>query len=1098
MKIKQVIACLTAVVIGLLNTPLHGVISMVVDAVGESDTMSNRDYISFNQIDGDDNRVNGYIDNLDYDILDTDVAIPKAVCIDRHNSASFQLISNPICEVIYLEDAPKLHKTISQNYYSSGVLYDEFLNKCNSNYGYFDMEKRTSSDGRKKLYDALMEDATALWKSNADISKSDDFYIINSYKFEDYLTSSEAIEVYYTFKNDNPLFYFASNTIIISEGTLFFLTCSEYATANARNSIQEEVKSYVENYEDVIIENNTYGSLLNIHDKLNNSMVYVDNGMQDNHNIVGAVVYGEGVCEAYARTYQLLLNYYGFDNYVVTGTAAGVDHIWNIVKMDDNYYYIDCTFDDSDDCCSYFMFGLNKIISDRTINSPDNTEGLFLCALPTVSDTDFIVPEDVEYVENGLIYSISYSGRAILTGYSDLPNDVIIPKVVNNAVVTEVGKSAFDSCSSLTSIQLPSSIKEIGEAAFANCSSLASINLPEGIEFVGQCAITNTRITSLHIPASLAKVGASPFSNNHYLKTITVEKNNRIFKTDDDVLYHYDDWMCVSIDFMTGCWLPVFTGTGWAIEVYPEQKSSESYKVLDETILASGIHSNFLKKINIQNAYFSGIPCEVEISESNEHYISDNGIIYSKDGSKLVHIPSDRDDISILDSTTIIDSGAFSFCEIESIELPDNITTINSDAFWGSKIQSIVLPGSIKQIGDNAFRACKNLEHIEFPNSIEELPAAVCMDCVRLRSVKLPEGIEAIPFQAFCDTACLETINFPNSLKKIGINAFSNSGIHEIQLPEGLEKIEAQAFMNCNSLYLVSFPETLKTIEAYTFGECDNLRYIRFEGDLPELAEDIFEDISDSPSEELIINYPEKYTAYTNIGNECFECEKEVELRAYSCNNHHYTQKKIAATCTERGHLIYHCEDCNDTFEVFEYNLVENYEIIDENSTSCSYRSIFDNAPLGHECVYVPALEPTTEKSGNIEYWICKRCGKMFSDEYGNNELSDEEIEIPQLIEPTTNPDTTTTTMPVTITITTKPITTTTTTKPTTTTTNPDNIQGDINNDGKIEVTDIVLLKKCLIYKSRFTEYQFNAADINKDGKVNVLDFIIMKRILIK
>lgn len=46
-----------------------------------------------------------------------------------------------------------------------------------------------------------------------------------------------------------------------------------------------------------------------------------------------------------------------------------------------------------------------------------------------------------------------------------------------------------------------------------------------------------------------------------------------------------------------------------------------------------------------------------------------------------------------------------------------------------------------------------------------------------------------------------------------------------------------------------------------------------------------------------------------------------------------------------------------------------------------------------HKMSYVPGKDATCAKSGTVEYWVCSECGKMFSDEDGQNEVT--EIVIP-------------------------------------------------------------------------------------------------------
>ncbi|MGN1086634.1 MAG: dockerin type I repeat-containing protein, partial [Porcipelethomonas sp.] len=93
-------------------------------------------------------------------------------------------------------------------------------------------------------------------------------------------------------------------------------------------------------------------------------------------------------------------------------------------------------------------------------------------------------------------------------------------------------------------------------------------------------------------------------------------------------------------------------------------------------------------------------------------------------------------------------------------------------------------------------------------------------------------------------------------------------------------------------------------------------------------------------------------------------------------------------------------------------------------------------------------------------------------------------------------------TTPVTTQITTVTTTTTTTVTttsvPVTTTETPvvTDISGDVNADGKFNISDIVMLQKWLLGIGDLTDWK--AADLYKDDIINVYDLSLMRRMLIE
>ena len=58
----------------------------------------------------------------------------------------------------------------------------------------------------------------------------------------------------------------------------------------------------------------------------------------------GALVDGKAVCSGYARAFMMMCEAIGIEAIYISDSQ--MNHSWNAVKIDDEIYYIDCTFDD--------------------------------------------------------------------------------------------------------------------------------------------------------------------------------------------------------------------------------------------------------------------------------------------------------------------------------------------------------------------------------------------------------------------------------------------------------------------------------------------------------------------------------------------------------------------------------------------------------------------------------------------------------------------------------------------------------------------------------------------------------------------------------
>ena len=93
------------------------------------------------------------------------------------------------------------------------------------------------------------------------------------------------------------------------------------------------------------------------------------------------------------------------------------------------------------------------------------------------------------------------------------------------------GTGAFSDCTSLTSIEIPASVKTVGLAAFDGCSKLASVTFENGSQLktiddlaFGYC----TSLTSIEIPASVETIGTAAFAYCSNLTIVTFEEGSQL------------------------------------------------------------------------------------------------------------------------------------------------------------------------------------------------------------------------------------------------------------------------------------------------------------------------------------------------------------------------------------------------------------------------------------------------------------------------------------------------------------------------------------------------------------------------------------------
>lgn len=118
-------------------------------------------------------------------------------------------------------------------------------------------------------------------------------------------------------------------------------------------------------------------------------------------------------------------------------------------------------------------------------------------------------------------------------------------KVIGGEYVKTIGVEAFETCSGLTTVNLPNLVS-IGKDAFEDCNNLTSFNLGNRLESIGSGAFAKcTSLTGeISLPASVSFIGSSAYSNCTGLQSMFINRTEPFTFERDFFPSHIDGFVC--------------------------------------------------------------------------------------------------------------------------------------------------------------------------------------------------------------------------------------------------------------------------------------------------------------------------------------------------------------------------------------------------------------------------------------------------------------------------------------------------------------------------------------------------------------------------
>ena len=369
-------------------------------------------------------------------------------------------------------------------------------------------------------------------------------------------------------------------------------------------------------------------------------------------------------------------------------------------------------------------------------------------------------------------------------------------------------------------------------------------------------------------------------------------------------------------------------------------------------------------------------------------------------------------------------------------------------------LKHINLPKGLKTIGNYAFDDCKAITKIELPESLKIIDKEAFNNCSSLKDITLPSNLENIGEKAFIRCTSIESMLIPANVKSIGPEAFSCcTSLKDIEISEGVKEIGTFAFQECHSLKSVVIPNSVEKIGYGIVKLCSNLKEVSipFVGNTREKKDNLInllfnaEGINNGgafpanykDSEAFIhYRYNGKIAAVPNSFKKVSVTDAEI-LHEYSFREVSFLDKIILndGITTFDSNAFYSCSDVI-------IHIPESVTTIAKNAfNKCKNITIYG-------------------KKGSLAETIANENKFLFVDTSNN----------------TTTASTTKTTSKATQTT---KATTTTTAKP------ADILYGDANCNGKVDISDAVLIMQSLSNPSKYGPAGSDPTHITKAGQLN-------------
>ena len=519
----------------------------------------------------------------------------------------------------------------------------------------------------------------------------------------------------------------------------------------------------------------------------------------------------------------------------------------------------------------------------RFLNSMDKDGPIVVTGYTGIA-RNLVIPQEIDghkivaidesaFANNGYMRSMTIDAEVSISKNA-FRNCLVLEKVTLNKPVS-IDEGAFSGCVNLKSVEIndTSKIERIFADTFKNCNSLKSFTIPQNVKSIADNAFEGCySLESVSLPNGLRMIGNSAFKNCSALKKIEIPQN--VINMGSSVFEGCINITDVTLSRVYGSYFYSLFGSEWAV---PSSLSSITYKgdVVEPymfSFLTDVQTVSLPNATRIESGAFSSCPSLGSVSLSKNLTSIDSLAFSGCYSLRQMNIPQ---------SVSYIGDRAFSNCSnLESVTLPYNVQSIEASTFaYCSNLSSLILPDSIRYIGDMAFDNCYSLKELTIPDGVESVGSHILSDCSSLEELTMPKLFGGFLAYVFGGDYYSDYTYVPESLKSVTIKdeivpeyAFTNlSYIKEVYLPNATS-IGEYALFQCSALQNVELSLDIQSIGEHAFEKCFSLQSIALPEGITRIENGTF-------SECVSLAYVDVASDLTYVGESAFaSCEQLVSI----------------------------------------------------------------------------------------------------------------------------------------------------------------------------------------------------------------------------